>query len=193
MRNRKWMFVLILIVLLAACGKATPTVTPKPAATFDARPYVGRYEGTWTNQTVGTTGAVTVEIKTDNNRRTATVALTFTGPYLGLSGPLAATATGGWDAKQATITGKSTITGDVAVTVDPNQLRMAIHDWYITFDYIEWSKKYPVIIKPVHVSTLNKFRKWFIDNQIKGTPTTYFNSNLISGTINIADLIYMFN
>ncbi len=81
----------------------------------------------------------------------------------------------------------------LAEKLDPNQLRMAIHDWYITFDYIEWSKKYPVIIKPVHVSTLNKFRKWFIDNQIKGTPTTYFNSNLISGTINIADLIYMFN
>jgi hypothetical protein len=120
MRNRKWMFVLILIVLLAACGKAAPTATPKPAATFDARPYVGRYEGTWTNQTVGTTGAVTAEIKTDNNRRTATVGLTFTGPYLSLSAPLATTVTGGWDAKQATITGKNPITGDLAVTVDMN-------------------------------------------------------------------------
>jgi hypothetical protein len=109
---------LVLTLALSACGSA-PTPTPAVSSGgFDVKPFLGVYEGTWTNQTTGATGPAVITITADEGKKTVTLTLDFGGNYLGLNDPPAFPLTANYDDNGAAVKGSSPILGDMDITID---------------------------------------------------------------------------
>jgi hypothetical protein len=110
--------VIVLVLALNACGPA-PTPTPPPAAGgFDIKPFLGVYEGTWTNKTTGASGPAVITVEANEAEKTVTLTLDFGGNYLGLNDPPPFPLTAKYDDNGAAVRGESNILGKMDITID---------------------------------------------------------------------------
>ena len=93
----------------AACG-------PAPAR-FDAKPYAGRYEGTWSHEPGGTSGAVVVDIRPSAKVAAATVVVDLGGNVLGTGDPPPTELTALLDGEVATVQRGTVVLGQVAFEI----------------------------------------------------------------------------
>src|SRR3712207_155709 len=95
---RRWGTLVVVMVAfgMLILGRGRVGAQPQLAA-FDPAPYVGVYEGSWTNQTTGASGPTRMEIAVDATTSTVRVTLDFDGPYLGLDNPPPTTLSGHYD------------------------------------------------------------------------------------------------
>jgi len=98
---------------LGACGDDDDD----DAGAFDPDDYSGTYAGTWTNESTGTTGPVTITIDTDADAGTASLTIDFGGDYLGLGDPPAAELSGTVSDAGAVVKGTSELFGEYDVTI----------------------------------------------------------------------------
>jgi hypothetical protein len=129
------------IAVMAACGSSStsapsaPVATAAPATTAaptvaatTARPATpaptvattfedGRYAGTWTNTTFGSTGSAAIDVKLDRTAFTVAVTVTLGGNVFGAPAPAPETFTFPITATGVSFTGKSKTFGDLAVTM----------------------------------------------------------------------------
>ncbi len=125
-------FVAILaLVLLAACGPGgtdarpppspTPSPTPSPSPTPDVLAamalFEGTYTGSWTNQTFGSTGPITVVVKLDRAAGTVSITLTLGGNVFGMPAPAPETVTFKPTPPPLKYSGRSAIFGDVTASL----------------------------------------------------------------------------
>lgn len=143
----------LVLAFLGACGGSTPaatsttpaaatsaapatTATTAPtAAASSARPSSAaptiafqdtKFTGTWTNQTFGSTGPATFDVKVDRTAPALNVTITLGGNVFGAPAPAPETftvpvsAAGG-----ATFSGKSKTFGDVTATMKDGKITMA--------------------------------------------------------------------
>ncbi|HNH27225.1 MAG TPA: hypothetical protein PLR93_09410, partial [Anaerolineales bacterium] len=81
------LLLLILSLILSACGSSpAPTHAPTSGG-FDIKPFLGVYEGTWTNKTTGASGPAVIIVEAKEADKTVTLTLDFDGNYLGLNDP----------------------------------------------------------------------------------------------------------
>jgi thiol-disulfide isomerase/thioredoxin len=73
----------------------------------------------------------------------------------------------------------------------PTQMKQALSEWFHLMDYEKWSIKYPTEIQDKHFNTLKEQCKWFDDNNLEGTPTTFLNTKKLSYKIDFSDLQYI--
>lgn len=115
MRHRGLMLALSCLALaLAACGD------DDAADGFDAEARSGTYVGTWTNESSGTSGPVTISIDADSDAGTASLTIDFGGNYLGLGDPPPTTLTGTVSDAGAVVRGADPLFGDYDVTIAPD-------------------------------------------------------------------------
>lgn len=118
MIKKMFLFLLgaICIIALTACGR---TSTPPPAANgFDVKPFLGVYEGTWTNKTTGKSGPAVITVTANEAEKTVALTLDFGGNYLGLNDPPAFTLTAKYDDNGAAVRGESAVLGKMDITID---------------------------------------------------------------------------
>jgi hypothetical protein len=110
--------VFVFAIALNACGPK-PTPTPPPAAGgFDIKPFLGVYEGTWTNTTTGASGPAVITVEANEAEKTVTLTLDFGGNYLGLNDPPPFPLTAKYDDNGAAVRGESEILGKMDITID---------------------------------------------------------------------------
>lgn len=110
-------FVILLSLILSACGSAEPT--PPPNATpLDVNKFAGHYEGSWTNSKTGATGPATFDFIVDEANKTVALTLDMGGNYLGLGDPPPATIYATYDEYFARITGNDPHFGEMNVLID---------------------------------------------------------------------------
>jgi len=108
----------ILVWALSACGpKSTPTPVPAKGG-FDIKPFLGVYEGTWTNKTTGASGPAVITVEANESEKTVTLTLDFGGNYLGLNDPPPFPLTAKYDDNGAAVRGESEILGKMDITID---------------------------------------------------------------------------
>ena len=131
MFNRLAMAVAIFAVV--ACGGSSsaaskptpsPSPSPRPSPSLDTlalfTSFEGSYSGTWTNQTYGSSGSITVVIKLDHSAGTITSTLTLGGNVFGAPAPAPETVTfKPIGALTPDIAGHSATFGDVTVHFAP--------------------------------------------------------------------------
>jgi hypothetical protein len=105
------------VLVLAACGSA-PTPTPASSGGFDVKPFLGVYEGTWTNKTTGASGPAVITVEANEAEKTVTLTLDFGGNYLGLNDPPPFPLTAKYDDNGAAVRGESEILGKMDITID---------------------------------------------------------------------------
>lgn len=88
-----------------------------PAATVATAFEDGRYAGTWTNTTFGSTGSAAIDVKIDRTAFTVAVTLTLGGNVFGAPAPAPETFTFPITTGGVSFTGKSKTFGDLAVTM----------------------------------------------------------------------------
>jgi hypothetical protein len=133
MRKHIFIMVLLIVLLLAACGKdetpeataATapePTVEVPPTPTEDAafkalQAYLGNWSGEWHNVTFGSSGAVSATVSADEDG-TLTITVDLDGFVFGALDPDPITYSGKFDAEGAvfTIPGDP-LFGDLTITI----------------------------------------------------------------------------
>ena len=118
--NRKMLLLplLILSFILSACGSSpAPTHAPTSGG-FDIKPFLGVYEGTWTNKTTGASGPAVIIVEAKEADKTVTLTLDFGGNYLGLNDPPAFPLTAKYDDNGAAVRGESEILGKMDITID---------------------------------------------------------------------------
>jgi hypothetical protein len=99
----------------AAPSTAKPaTPAPTLATTFDE----GRYTGTWTNTTFGSTGSAAIDVKFDRTAFTAAITLTLGGNVFGAPAPAPETFTFPITPSGVSSTVKSKTFGDFTVTLN---------------------------------------------------------------------------
>ncbi len=108
----------------AAATTAPPTAAPAtakpatPAPTLATRFDEGRYAGTWTNTTFGSTGAAAIDVKFDKTAFTAAITLTLGGNVFGAPAPAPETFTFPITPNGVSSTVKSKTFGDFTVTLN---------------------------------------------------------------------------
>jgi len=118
--NIQWFLSIIVLFSLVACGDNNTSNNGPNEQVFDVSLYVGTYEGTWTNNTTGATGAARIDIAVNESNKTATMTLDFDGKYLGLDDPPPTTLTGTYDSTGAKVKGKNDLFGEYDITIDIN-------------------------------------------------------------------------
>ena len=109
---------LILSFILTACGSSpAPTQVPSSGG-FDIKPFLGVYEGTWTNKTTGASGPAVITVEANEAEKTVTLTLDFGGNYLGLNDPPPFPLTAKYDDNGAAVRGESDILGKMDITID---------------------------------------------------------------------------
>lgn len=113
-RKMLLLLLLILSLILSACGSS-----PAPTSGgFDIKPFLGVYEGTWTNKTTGASGPAVITVEANEADKTVTLTLDFDGNYLGLNDPPAFPLTAKYDDNGAYVRGESEILGKMDITID---------------------------------------------------------------------------
>ncbi len=133
MRKHVFVMVLLVVLLLSACGKnETPeaTATLAPEATMEVPPtptedpiflaiqaYLGSWSGEWRNITFGSSGAVTAIVSADEDG-TLSIVVDLDGSVFGASDPEPISYSGKFDAEGAVfnIPGDS-LFGDLTITI----------------------------------------------------------------------------
>lgn len=110
--------VLILSFILTACGSSPAPTEQPPSGGFDVKPFLGVYEGTWTNKTTGASGPAVITVEANEAEKTVTLTLDFGGNYLGLNDPPAFPLTAKYDDNGAYVRGESDILGKMDITID---------------------------------------------------------------------------
>jgi len=106
------------VFAITACGPK-PTPNPPPVSGgFDVTPFLGVYEGTWTNMTTGASGPAVITVDADQSAKTVTLTLDFGGNYLGLNDPPPFPLTAKYDDNGASVRGDSDILGKMDITID---------------------------------------------------------------------------
>ena len=109
---------LLCSLLLTACGSSpAPTHAPSSGG-FDIKPFLGVYEGTWTNKTTGASGPAVITVEANETEKTVTLTLDFGGNYLGLNDPPPFPLTAKYDDNGAAVRGESDILGKMDITID---------------------------------------------------------------------------
>jgi len=109
---------LLCSLLLTACGSSpAPTQVPSSGG-FDIKPFLGVYEGTWTNKTTGASGPAVITVEANEAEKTVTLTLDFGGNYLGLNDPPPFPLTAKYDDNGAAVRGESDILGKMDITID---------------------------------------------------------------------------
>ena len=109
---------LLCSLLLTACGSSpAPTQVPSSGG-FDIKPFLGVYEGTWTNKTTGASGPAVITVEATETEKTVTLTLDFGGNYLGLNDPPPFPLTAKYDDNGAAVRGESDILGKMDITID---------------------------------------------------------------------------
>lgn len=117
-RKMLLLLLLILSLILSACGSSpAPTHAPSSGG-FDSKPFLGVYEGTWTNKTTGASGPAVITVEANEADKTVTLTLDFDGNYLGLNDPPAFPLTAKYDDNGAYVRGESEILGKMDITID---------------------------------------------------------------------------
>jgi hypothetical protein len=75
--------------------------------------------------------------------------------------------------------------------IAPEKMKLALSEWFHLMNYEKWCVKYPVKIQEKHFNTLKEQCKWFGDNNLEGTPTTFLNTKKLSYKIDFSDLQYI--
>lgn len=131
---KKILIPLIAVIVLAAIGAGvyffflrdteTPGTPPPSAGTTggpgdyeEFSPLAGEWNGTWTNQTFGSSGDVTLAIVV-NQDDTATMIMDVGGLVFGLLDPDPVTLSGTYNATSMNFTGESDFFGFFAVSID---------------------------------------------------------------------------
>jgi hypothetical protein len=99
---------------VAATTAKPATPVPTLATTFDE----GRYAGTWTNTTFGSTGSAAIDVKFDRTAFTAAITLTLGGNVFGAPAPAPETFTFPITPAGVSSTAKSKTFGDFTVTLN---------------------------------------------------------------------------
>ena len=99
----------------AAATTARPAATPAPTVATAFQD--GRYAGTWTNTTFGSTGSAVLDVKLDRTAFTAAVTVTLGGNVFGSPAPAPETFTFPITAAGVSFTGKTKTFGDLTVTM----------------------------------------------------------------------------
>jgi len=74
-----------------------------------------------------------------------------------------------------------------------HQVKIALFDWFNLLDYKLWSEKYPATVNENHLEILKSHSNWCKNNNIEGTPTSFFNHQKIPHSIDLEDLQYLIN
>jgi len=132
---KKILIPVIVLVVLAGVGAGvyffffrdskTPETTPPPATSTTGgpgdyakfSPFAGEWNGTWTNQTFGSTGDVVLTIVV-NDDDTATMTMDVGGLVFGLLDPDPVTLSGTYNTQSMNFTGQSDFFGFFAASVD---------------------------------------------------------------------------
>lgn len=109
--------VIVVSLILTACGGAAPTPTPS-ATPLDVLKFAGHYEGSWTNSKTGATGPATFDFVVDEANKKISLTLDMGGNYLGLGDPPPATIYATYDDYFARITGNDPHFGEMNVIID---------------------------------------------------------------------------
>ena len=96
---------------------AAAATTARPASTLATTFEDGRYAGTWTNTTFGSTGSAVLDVKLDRTAFTVAVTLTLGGNVFGSPAPAPETFTFPITASGVSFSGKSKTFGDLTVTM----------------------------------------------------------------------------
>lgn len=113
------------VATAAAATTSAPTVAPSTARPTTAAPAPtvattfedGRYAGTWTNTTFGSTGTAAIDVKVDRTAFTVAMTLTLGGNVFGAPAPAPETFTFPITLAGVSFTGKSKTFGDLSVTM----------------------------------------------------------------------------
>ncbi len=122
---------LLAVVLLGACGPAGPVAKPRPSPSPSPSPssspspdplaalafFEGTYTGSWTNQTFGSTGPITVVVKLDRAAGTVSLTLTLGGNVFGMPAPAPETVSFKPTPPPLMYSGRSAIFGDVTASL----------------------------------------------------------------------------
>lgn len=118
--NRKKLLLPLIIfsLILTACGSSSTPTEPPSKGGFDIKPFLGVYEGTWTNKTTGASGPAVITVEANGAEKTVTLTLDFGGNYLGLNDPPPFPLTAKYDDNGAAVRGESEILGKMDITID---------------------------------------------------------------------------
>ncbi len=112
-------FVAAVAVAAGVAAVAVPAVSSAGSTgpRFDATKYAGTYKGTWKNPKTRASGPVTIAIRVDQRKRSASLTIDFGGDYLGLGDPPPVTLHGTYNDTRALVRGKSLLFGNYDVTI----------------------------------------------------------------------------
>ncbi|MDQ6892998.1 MAG: hypothetical protein M3167_10000 [Acidobacteriota bacterium] len=98
----------------SATRTPTPTGTPGPAA------FAGNWTGAWVNNTFATTGPASLSVAVNTSAQTFQFTLALGGNVFGAGTPPPQTLSGTYTGAGATVTGHSTLFGDVTMSIGSN-------------------------------------------------------------------------
>ncbi|HYK42635.1 MAG TPA: hypothetical protein VE007_09605 [Thermoanaerobaculia bacterium] len=101
-------------------GAATRTATPAPTGTPGPAAFAGNWTGAWVNNTFSTTGPASLSVAVNTAAQTFQFTLALGGNVFGAGTPPPQTLSGTYTAAGATITGHSTLFGDVTMSIGSN-------------------------------------------------------------------------
>ena len=104
----------------ASSPTPTRTVTPGPTGTPGPAAFAGNWTGSWVNNTFSTVGAASLSVAVNTAAQTFQFTLALSGNVFGAGTPPPQTMSGTYTGAGATITGHSTLFGDVTMSIGSN-------------------------------------------------------------------------